>query len=157
MRTILLTSVMAMLASQEGDDKLARRYGFDVNENRYSQKTPEEALKSVIQAIDGKKIDYLVAHLADPKFVDDRIKDYKKSQTGDDDARAFRAFGRLVQETTDHFLEDPLLVKELKLFAKEGEWKADDANASATVKTLPDRRVFLRKVQNRWFLENKQK
>jgi hypothetical protein len=157
MRTVLLAIVLTSLAGQEGDDRLARRHGFDVNENRYSQKTPEEALKSVILAIDSKKIDYLVAHLADPNFVDTRVKEYAKSQTGDDDARTFRAFARLVQETTDHFLEDPLLIKELKLFAKEGEWKADDASATASVKTLPDRRVFMRKVQNRWFLENRQK
>ncbi len=159
MRTILLAGVMSMavLTAQEGEDKLAKRYGFEANENRYPQKAPDEALKSVLLAIANKKIEYLVAQLADPEFVDGRIKDYMKNLSGSEEARSLRAFSRLVQETTDHFLDDPLLVKELKLFAKEGEWKADDKTASATVKSLPERQVFMRKIQNRWFLENRQK
>lgn len=164
MRSILLAGMLGatmliatMAAGQNGDGTLAKRFGFDANEIRYSQKTPEDALKSVVAAIESKKIDYLVAQLADPSFVDGRIKEYMKSQTGSDEARAQRAFTRLVQETRDHFLEDPLLVKELKLFAKDGTWKSEDKTAAATVKNLPDRQVFMRKLDNRWFLENKQK
>ncbi len=157
MRTIFYIGVLAVAAGQEGADPNAKRYGFDVNEGRYTQKTPEDALKSVIAAIESKKTDYLVAHLADPAFVDARIKEYVKTQTGSDEARTFRAFSRLVQETRDHFLEDPLLVKELKLFAKEGKWKTDEKSASAGLKNVPDRQVYMRKIHNRWYLENKQK
>lgn len=157
MRTAMFLGVLAVTVGQEGADPNAKRFSFDVNGSRYSQKTPEDALKSVILAIENKKIDYLVAHLADPKFVDDRIKEYVKGQTGSDEARTFRAFTRLVQETKDHFLEDPLLVKELKLFAKEGKWKTDEKSASAALKNVPDRQVFMRKIHNRWYLENKQK
>jgi len=160
MRTAMILGVLAVAAvaaGQEGADPNAKRFSFDVNESRYSQKTPEDALKSVILAIENKKIDYLVAHLADPGFVDGRIKEYVKTQTGSDETRAFRAFSRLVQETRDHFLEDPLLVKELKLFAKEGKWKTDDKSASASLKNVADRQVYMRKIHNRWYLENKQK
>lgn len=156
MRAAMILGVLA-LAGQEGADPHAKRFGYDVNESRYAQKSPEEALKSIIAAIESKKIDYLVAQLADPAFVDARIKEYIKTQSGSDDARTFRAFMRLVQETKDHFLEDPLLVKELKTFAKEGKWKTDEKNASASLKNLPDRQVFMRKIHNRWYLENKQK
>src|SRR5262245_17927321 len=94
MRTAMILGVLAVVAGQEGADPLAKRFGYDVNENRYAQKSPEDALKSVIAAIESKKIDYLVAHLADPAFVDTRIKEYVKGQTGSDEARTFRAFTR---------------------------------------------------------------
>ena len=42
-------------------------------------------------------------------------------------------------------------------FRPEGDWKADDKTASASLKSVPERKVFMRKVQNSWFLENKQK
>ena len=50
-----------------------------------------------------------------------------------------------------------LLVKELRDFARSGEWEGDEQKSSAKLKTSPTRRVFMKKIQDRWFLENRQK
>ena len=58
-----------------------------------------------------------------------------------------------VKVMTAESMREPVL---LKRFAKEGMWKTEAAKAVCTLKALPGRQVFMRKVQNRWFLENKQ-
>jgi hypothetical protein len=137
-------------------DRLASRYGYDVIENKYPQKSPEDALASAVKAIETKKFDYLMAQLADPIYVDKKIEEYKKLFAGKEESRTLLAFDRLTKETAKYFQDDPLLVKELKRFAKDGMWKTETAKAVCTLKTLPGRQVFMRKVQSRWFLENKQ-
>jgi hypothetical protein len=132
------------------------RFGYILNELKYPQKTPEEALQSVVKAIEAGQVSYLMAQLADPDFVDAKVAEYKKNVPGNERARMLQAFVRLVKETDDHFQEDPLLAKELKRFSREGEWKTEGASAVATCKTVPGRNVFMKKLQNRWYLENKQ-
>jgi hypothetical protein len=144
-------------AQDEKPEQEARRYGFDYNHALYPQKKPEEAIKSIVKAIDGKRVDYLLAQLADPKYVDSQIAQYKANfTTGKDDARTFRAFDRLVNETVEYFLSDPLLIKELRQFARDGKWEIEEDVATGTVKDVPARKVFLRKIGDRWFLENRQ-
>lgn len=154
---ILLAALVFLdgsLAAQP--DKLESRYGFEALESKYPQKTPEDALASAIKTIETKKFDYLMAQLADPKFVDKRVEEYKKSFGGKEESRILLAFERLSKETEKYFQDDPLLLKDLKRFAKDGMWKKEAASAVCTLKALPGRQVFMRKVQNRWFLENKQ-
>jgi hypothetical protein len=133
-----------LLAPALGQEKLAKRYGFEANTDFYPQKTPQEALASAVKTIENKRVDYLLAQLADPKYVDD------------DAVRTFLAFDRLVKETGEYYLEDPTMLKELRLFVKEGEWESGETQASAAVKTIQGRKVFLKKVEDRWFLENRQ-
>jgi hypothetical protein len=152
---LLLLCVGAVVAQEGDEDKLARRYSIDVNEDIYPQKKPEEALKSVVKAIGAGHIDYLLAHLADPGFVDKKVAEYRGLYKGKETSRTVLAFDRLVSETTKHFRDDPLLVAELKRFANEGEWKTEDKLAAATAKSVPGRQVSMRKVQDRWFLENR--
>jgi len=144
------------LAAQDAPAKLAKRYGYTYEPNLYPQKTPQEALQSVIRALDRGKIDYLLAHLADPKFVDDNITLYASSFKGSEDARVALAFERLIRETGLHFQEDPLLVKELRQFLKDADWEMQEDSAVGTLKNASPRRVFFRKLEERWFLENKQ-
>ena len=40
----------------------------------YPQATAKEALASVLKAVEAKRIDYLVAQLADPAYIDDRVQ-----------------------------------------------------------------------------------
>jgi hypothetical protein len=135
------------------------RYGFAPNLDRYPQKTPQKALESVLDVVRDRNIGYLLAHLADPQYVDGRVAklealiDAKVSPAG----RKLLAFERLTKETTENFLEDPAAVNELRRFLKDGEWEVGDKAASAKVKNLPGRAVFLRKIQDRWYLENRQK
>ncbi|MCS7045334.1 MAG: hypothetical protein NZO58_03155 [Gemmataceae bacterium] len=143
-------------AAQDGGTRLSKRHGFEYAPELYPQATPQEALASVVKAIDRKNIDYLLAHLADPEFVDERVVNYAMLVKGDERARLVLAFERLVRETTQHFREDPLLVKELRQFLKEADWEVQDQTAVGVLKTPSPRRVFFRKLENRWFLENRQ-
>ena len=46
--------------------KGVKRYGVDYDPDRFPQTTAREDLESVIGAIELKRVDYLLAHLADP-------------------------------------------------------------------------------------------
>jgi hypothetical protein len=141
---LLVVSVAGLLAQAPKDDGLARRYGVEADVRHYPQATPKEALASVLQAIDQKRIHYLVAQLADPQWVDERVQ------------RPGSSFDAVVRETTAKLGDNPDTVKELRRFLKEGEWEAGETNASASLKDVKNRRVYFRKVENRWFLENQQ-
>lgn len=149
--------VAAALAQEEPVGKLFKRHGFEPNLNQFPQKNPKEALQAVVKALESKRVNYLVAQLADPVYIDGLIAEYKKSyQQGPDEAKSALAFDRLVREVTGYYAEDPQLLAELRRFAKEGEWEATDAKASAAVAALPGRKVFMKKLEGRWFLENRQ-
>src|SRR6202040_2264284 len=77
----------------QAPDKLAKRYTYDVDEEKYAQKTPPEALQSVVKAIAGKRLDYLLAHLADPEYVDAKVAKYKKLiEKGKEEGKTLLAF-----------------------------------------------------------------
>ncbi len=133
-----------VLAGQEAG--LSSRYGIPLNTRLYPQNTPKDALASVISAINNKRINYLLAQLTEPTFVDRRVKEL---YGGD--------FDELVRETTAKLGNEPGSVKELSRFLKDGEWEVADTTATARLKDIKDRQVFLRKVGDRWFLENRQK
>jgi hypothetical protein len=156
MRCGFIVATIVILTASVAAQPSGARYGFDFLENKYPQKSPEVALASVIKTIETKKFDYLMAQLADPVYVDKKVEEYKKLFGGKEESRTLLAFERLSKETEKYFQDDPLLVQDLKRFAKEGEWKTEAAVAVCTMKAVPGRQVFMRKVQNRWFLENKQ-
>jgi hypothetical protein len=107
--------------------------------------------------VDNKRVDYLLAHLADPRFVDDAVAaNMNAIPQGSEQAKRFLAFDRLVSETTHYFLEDPSLIKELRRFGKEAQWQINEDSAVGTLKAVQGRQVFLRKHEGRWFLENRQ-
>jgi hypothetical protein len=154
--TLILVGLATAAAQQEGNG-LAKRYGHEAEPAKYPQASPDLTLKSVLQAIADRRIDYLMAQLADPVFVDKKVAEYKNRFEGPEAARITLAFDRLVKETSRYFQDDPALVRELGRFAKDGEWKLEEPAAAASVKDLPGRQVFMRKVQGRWFLENRQR
>ena len=73
-----------------------------------------------------------------------------------DKNRVIAAFGRVITETKKHFSEDPILVRELRLFVRDGEWEEDGEKAVASLKKVTTRKVFLRKLEGRWFMEERQ-
>jgi hypothetical protein len=159
--TILFSSTVlfffASLGVAEGQGKLSKRYGFDVNLDLYPQKTPQETLLSISKAVANQRVDYMLAHLADPRFVDEAVVKYINTmRQGSEPAKAFAAFDQLVRETSHYFLEDPTILKELRAFAKDGDWEINDSQAVGSLKTIQGRKVFLRKLEDRWFLENRQ-
>lgn len=133
---------VGVLAQAPKESRLTTRYGIETNLDDYPQKTPREALESVVKALDTRRYDYLLAQLADPEFVDRRVQQIHGGK-----------FGDLVAEFTAKLNNDPAEIKKLRRFLEEGQWDTEGNSASARVKNAPER-VFLRKVETRWFLEN---
>jgi len=139
---VCLTCVLSVVAKAQTDANAIKRYGIEANLDAYPQGTPKETLASVLLAIEKSRVDYLLAQLTDPKWVDDRVK-----QVGG-------KFDNLVKETSTKLSENPGAIKELRQFLTEGEWQVADETASAKLKGK-DRRVFCRKVEGRWFFEDR--
>lgn len=153
----LIVLVAASAAQDEVKKKSPPRFGFNVDETTFPQDTPAKAMQSIALALDRKKVDYLLAHMADPTFVDSMVERYKVDfPQAKEEGKRLLAFERLVRETTQYFENDPLIVRDLRVFAKVENWDSKDDIAIGIVEELPARRVFLRKVGERWFLENKQ-
>ena len=173
------------VAAQDGEGRqLDRRYNIEFNPISYPQKTPQEALKAIVKTLDSNSYEYMLAHLVDPKFVETRVAEYyvmmfpRELHRKEDEAmareedpkirkkleidkehrlveRQVLAFGRLVAETRKHMAEDPVLRRELRLLARDGEWEADDTKASVSLKTTP-RKAFFKIREGRWFMEERQ-
>jgi hypothetical protein len=122
------------------------RYDIEADLDNYPQSEPKAALESVLKAIDKKKIDYLLAQLSDPQWVDNSVQKVYGGK-----------FHDLVKETAAKLATDPTEVEELRRFLREGTWDTGDAEAHATLKDVQDRRVSFRKIEGRWYLENQKK
>lgn len=179
----LMILLAASLPAQD-PAKLLIRYNIEVNPINYPQKTPKETMKSIVKALDSGRYDYFLAHLTDPRYVDARVreyqslifppeemqreeeeiareKDFRKQRAKivekqiKDKARVVVAFNRFVVETRKNFDEDPVLLKELRLFARDGEWEDEGDKATGALKTITPRRVVLRKSEDRWFMDER--
>ncbi len=119
------------------------RFGVAPDLAAFPQARPEETLASVLKAIELKWWDYLAAQLADPAFIDQRVK----------------TFGGLFADQVDDLRArlDPATVKLLHRFQKEGEWHRSDTETTLALKDLPDRILFFRKIGARWYLEHRSK
>jgi hypothetical protein len=132
------------------------RYQVDLDLRKFPQTSPEQALASVVQAVNTRNFTYLIAQLADPEYVDARVEEYRKELKGAPAARTLVAFDRLVREVAQHFQNDPSLGKELRRFAKEGKWKQESETRSACyLADVASRRAVFRQIKGRWFLENR--
>jgi hypothetical protein len=141
MRAAILFLLAGTLACAQVPNK---RYGVELDRENFPQETPKEALDSIIKAIQMKKVDYLVAQLADPAFVDQRIKEHHGGK-----------FEEMVRETTTNLVDKPETIKILRRFLKEGKWEGEKGTeAAAKVPGVKDA-LFLRKIDDRWFLENR--
>lgn len=57
------------------DEPPPARYGVPPNLALFPQDSPKSALSSAVKAVEKGRTDYLVAHLIDPRFIDDRVAD----------------------------------------------------------------------------------
>jgi hypothetical protein len=141
---VLVITGLGTSAAQEAGPP--SRYGVFLNPRLYPQGAPKETLASVVAALDRGRIDYVLAQLTEPAFVDDRV------------ARFYRGdFDQLVGEASVKLADDPSVTRQLARFLKEGDWQETETTATARLKDVPDRQVYLRQIGARWYLQNRQK
>jgi hypothetical protein len=121
------------------------RYGIDADLETYPQASAKDALRSALKAIDAHRIDYMLAQLADPEFVDKRVQELGGR------------FENLVRVTTANLADDPESVRELRRFLSEGEWQESGDTAAVGHKEVKGRQAFFKKIGNRWYMENRRK
>jgi hypothetical protein len=158
--TIFMT-LLASIGGQTGDKvKAATRFGIDLDTKVYPQQNPKEALGSLLKAIGENQVGYLLAHLADPEFVDQQVAANMAKigpQLSESGKKAL-AFNQLVQTTEQGFRKDPSKLAELQRFFKDGEWQEEGNDAIATLKDLQARKLLMKKIApDRWGLVNRQK
>jgi hypothetical protein len=132
------------LFAADGEVKPTVRYGVEVDLQTYPQTTPKDVLASVLKAADAGKFDYLAAQLADPAFIDQRVKGLFGGN-----------FDELVKDIRARL--DPPALKQLHRFLDDGEWTNGDGEASVLLKDLGDRAVFFQKIDGRWYMEHRSK
>jgi hypothetical protein len=118
------------------------RYGIAPDLKTYPQGAPKEALASALKAADAGRFDYLAAQLADPEWVDGRVKGLYGGR-----------FEGQVEDTRTRL--GPRALKLLRRFLTDGAWAEMKGEASARLKDVPDRRVYLRRLGDRWYLEHR--
>jgi hypothetical protein len=119
------------------------RYSIQADLDNYPQAEAKAALASALKAIDKKKIDYLLAQLSDPQWVDNRVQKVHGGK-----------FEELVKETTMKLAKDPTDIEELRRFLREGTWDVNDSEARVTLKDVPKDQVILRRIEGRWYLDS---
>ena len=66
-------------------------------------------------------------------------------------------FEDMVRETTAQLVDNPDTMKTFRRFLKDGKWEGEKGTAaSAKVNGVKDT-LFFRKIDDRWFLENRKK
>jgi hypothetical protein len=121
----------------------AERFNVPSNIETYPQGSPKQVMGSVLKAIDRKRIDYLLAHLAEPSFVEEKVRQFGGR------------FEELVRETTIHFGEEMTAMRDFRRILNEGTAEGTGATVRVTHKDIKGRAVFLRQIGGRWFIENR--
>ena len=127
----VLLGAVGPAAAQEPAPSIPPRYGVVVAPEAYPQRTPREALLSAVRAVERGKVDYLVAHLIDPKFVDTRVL-----------ARA-----RLIEEDVEKELRAERDAQRLNP-PRTGTLPADPAGFAAAVQQTARERAFRQVVRD---------
>jgi hypothetical protein len=147
---VLMAGFLGFICSSPGlaqqNKEPPKRYGIEADLENYPQADAKSAFASVLKAIDNKKIDYLLAQLSDPQWVDSWLQKYHEGK-----------FDEMVKEVTQFLAAVPTTVEELHRFLREGTWEIDDTEARVSLKDVADRQVFLRKIDTRWFMKHENK
>jgi hypothetical protein len=64
-------------------------------------------------------------------------------------------FQRLTGDVRRKLADEPDNVKDLRRFARLGEFQVAGETAKGTLKDAPDRALFFKRTNGRWFLENR--
>jgi hypothetical protein len=156
---VVIAALVALVVSASGHSGTPKRYGIEADVKKYPHGTPKDALGSVLKALGEKDNRYLLAWLADPEFVDKRVAAYAQQLPGklSEAEKKSLAFDKLVERTTENFQDDPTKIKELQRFLKDGEWEEGANEAVAKLKNVQARKVFMKKIEDRWTLQDREK
>ena len=136
MRTLLATLILLSCPALVGAED---RFGIPSDLKTYPQTTPKETLASILKAVQAKQVAYLAAHLADPVYINERVKRFYGGQ-----------FEEQVSDIRGAL--NPLTVKQMQRFLDKGTWTTDKTTATVRLDDLPDRVVRLVSRDGRWFL-----
>ena len=139
----ILLPVLIVLAVGGPGSEPEKRYNQTLDLKKYPQDTPKAALSSFVKSIENKDINYFMAYLADPKFVDQRVKDLGGR------------FEDVVTEARQKLVDDPATLKLLRRLAEDGDWETKDDSATLILKDVPDKPLHFVKRKERWFVENR--
>jgi len=178
MRPLIVVAIAIVSIGTAAAQDVPPRFDVLHNPDLYKQDTPQETLNAVLGAIARDRFDYVVAHLLDPAFVEarlatnrayfERVAAEQIGSTGggaglkgvDLELRirdvatrlAFRDLGRRIREK---LTDEPDNLRDMKRFARDGQFQVAGESATATVKDVKDRAIYFKKVNDRWFLENR--
>jgi hypothetical protein len=163
-------------AAQEFLKSVPPRFDVLHNPDLYGQRTPKEALTSVIGAIERGRFDYVAAHLMVPLSIDARLAETREyfervaaeqiaasgqSLSGKDLQDRLRDVGgrlnvrNLTAEMRRKFAEDRESLPDLKRMLRDATFEEAGETATGKVKDAPDRAVYFRLIDGRWFLDNR--
>ena len=139
----LMAVLMAcdLVLSQEKKAEPPPRFGVKSDLEAYPQSSAKEAMKSIAIALERTRMDYILAHLTDPLFVDAKVKEFNGN---------FEAFAR----NADEHLADPKRRQEFLRFLKEGTVEESGTSAKVTLKDVPKKQLTFRQSGGRWFMDN---
>lgn len=120
------------------------RFGIALDEASFPQNSPENLRKSLLKALDLDKIEYLLAHLADPLFIDKNIKEVHEGN-----------FAKQVAETREKLKKG--LKSPLESLLKDGKLEVTAKSASLKDSTLKDFALSMKLENNKWYMENNKK
>jgi hypothetical protein len=173
-----LVAGLALTAAAAAQDAVPPRFDVLYNPDLYKQQTPQDTVKSILTAIDRDRYDYVVAHLLDPAFVDARLAATRAyfERVGADQVAATASgatlkgadlenrvrdvggrlnfldlAGRVRKKLTD----EPDNIKDLRRFARDGQFESAGDTATATLKDVKDRALYFKLINGRWFMENR--
>jgi hypothetical protein len=142
--TIALGLVVVVTATAQ--DKKAEtppaRYGVTADLQTYPQVSAKQALASVAKALERKRVEYVLAHLANPDYVDETVQ------------RLGGRFDELVREVATHLADNPKETQGFVRILKEGTVEETGTSAKATHKDVPGRQITLIQRDGRWFMNN---
>jgi hypothetical protein len=179
MRPLITLSVSLVLAAVcAAQDAVPPRFDVLYNPDLYKQVTPQDTVKSVLTAIERDRYDYIVAHLLDPAFVDARLATTRTyfERVGADQVAATAAgatlkgadlenrvrdvgarlnFLDLASRVRKKLNDEPDNIKDLRRFARDGQFQSAGDTATATLKDVKDRALYFKLIDGRWFIENR--
>lgn len=149
---------------QEKKPELPPRFGVPAETELYPQTSPKTTMISITKAFQRNRIDYLLAHLIEPSFVDAKVAQFYRLKFGkspeedrenpDHQKRIRDAFDDLMKEVNKHMSDEPKQSGYLMKLLNEGSIEEAGTSAKVTHKDAPNVALSLLQVDGRWYMIN---